>query len=156
SPSRGYTSDGVVGITAVGIDSSNNTWVGNTVGGDIFAFAELTNPGGQLITNAQGQGGTVAPEIAADGAGDIWAAVTTSSTICEVPPHGGKGTTLVPTGYAGGGNSSAASGLSFYNPAGIALDGAGTVWVASQGGGNGPVILPSVLPIAPSLLGNPG
>ncbi len=47
--------------------------------------------------------------------------------------------------------------MAFYNPQGIAFDGAGTVWVASQGEtGSGPnLIPPSILPIAPSLLGNP-
>jgi hypothetical protein len=37
--------------------------------------------------------------------------------------------------------------FSLYNAEGIALDGAGTVWVASAGGGVSPTIPPSVLPI---------
>ena len=149
SPAVGYTDGGFGAVTAVGVDSFNNVWIGNK--GQGFAnFAELSNPGGQLIVNSQGNPGTVTPEIAADDKGDIWAAI--GGYFCKVPPYAGKGTVLIPTCYAGGGGSSSSSGLSFYHPQGVAFDGAGTVWVASQGGGTNPIIQPSVLPVAPSLL----
>jgi hypothetical protein len=41
--------------------------------------------------------------------------------------------------------------LDFWNARGIALDGAGTAWIANQGGHTNPVIPPGVLPIALSL-----
>jgi streptogramin lyase len=155
SPVNGFTNDGITGVTSVTVDSFNNIWLGNGTKGN---FAELTNPGGQLIVNSQGASATgiVSPEMAADSAGDLWAVVSNSGAhgyVCEVTPYAGKGSTLIPTcnqsTALGGG-----SGLAFYDPAGIALDGAGTVWVASQGGGAAPVIAPSVLPIMPSLLGS--
>jgi hypothetical protein len=153
SPGAGYTNDGITTVTAVGIDSSNNVWLGDAVSGD-GTFAELTNPGGQLIVNAQPKAahGMVLPQIAADGAGDIWA--VSGTDVCETPPYAGKGSTLMPTCSAEGGDFGGSSGsINTWNPQGIVLDGAGTVWIASQGGGTNPVIQPSVFPIAPSLSG---
>jgi hypothetical protein len=152
SPSAGYTNSAVTGVTAVAIDSSNNVWVANR--GDSttgpFTLAELTNPGGQLVVSAEGRQASTPslPEIVADGAGDLWTVLGGDGLICEVPPYGGKGTNLLQTCYSDGGNGS----FQDFNPEGIAIDGAGTVWVASPGGGSGPVIPPSVLPIAPGLL----
>jgi len=152
SPSSGYTNDGVTQVTAVDIDSSNNVWVGNRnpaapSGG---YFAELTNPGGQLIVDTSGVD-PVLPGIAADNTGSIWAVGATS--VCKVPPYGGKGTTLLASCQAGGGSGNGTGALSFVNPAGITLDGAGIVWVASSGGvgANNPSVPPNVLPINPSL-----
>ena len=153
SPAGGFTFNNLSGLGAVGVDSANNVWVGNvdSQNAGYVSFAELTNPGGALIANGQSSfAGTVTPQFAADHGGDIWASVGANG-ICEVPPHGGRGTTLIPTCYESG---NATGNLLLANPAGLSLDGAGVVWVASQGGGNNPVILPSVLPVAPSLLGS--
>jgi hypothetical protein len=152
SPAGGFSFDGLSAIGAVGVDSSSNVWIGNT--SDAFgSFAELSNPGASLIANGQGAAdGSPLPQMAADGAGNIWGIVGPSQNVCEVPPYGGKGSTLLPTCYGEFQNANTSGELNFFNAAGVAVDGAGTAWVASQGGGNpGSVILPSVLPIAPSL-----
>jgi hypothetical protein len=46
-------------------------------------------------------------------------------------------------------------GINIQTPAGLAFDGAGTVWIAGSGGGNIQPIPPGVLPLIPSLLSSP-
>jgi len=152
SPAEGFTNSGIAGIASVCVDSSNNVWVGN---GAFSNFAELTNPGGQLIVQSTNQGvGTAVPELSADGNGNIWG-FDNGSYLFEVPPYGGKGSELIPAFYSpGGDNGETPNGLNFFAAAGMALDGSSVLWVASQGGGTGPVIPPSVLPIAPSMIAN--
>jgi hypothetical protein len=134
SPTVGYTNSADSGIAAVGIDSSNNMWVGNAIpngASPIGSFAELTNPGGVLVVNSLTTPGTSLPQLAADGSGNIWGIL--GDSICKVPPCGGLGTILVPTCYLGG---IAGSNVLFgANSQGIAFDGAGDVWVAGPGGG---------------------
>ncbi|WP_213805469.1 hypothetical protein [Granulicella sp. dw_53] len=146
SPVAGYTTDGISNVAAVGIDSFNNVWLGT--GSDdqhsTGQLIELTNPGGQLIIS--GGPGSPKPQMAADNAGDIW--YVSGSAVCEATPYLGTGSTLVPTCYPQGPNStSSPPGIDVLNARGIALDGAGTVWVAGQGGGTQPAVLPGVLPI---------
>jgi hypothetical protein len=156
SPINGYTNSAITSLLPVTIDSSNNVRVGGaaTDGGNQYTLAELSNPGGQLIVNSAQQylNFKVMSQIASDGVGDIWTPLPSLGGVCVVPPYAGKGTTLLPTCYDGGGASN--NGFSIFDPQGVAIDGAGTVWVASRGGGTGtPVIPPSVLPFAPSLAG---
>jgi len=150
SPLNGYTFDGIPDVSAVGIDSSNNVWVGAS--GDSNApghIAELANPGGQLII-ASTLTGPAVPQVAADRAGDIW---FIDGEICEAKPYGGNGSILVPScmqvGAPVGGSTPPA--LTLLKPAGIAIDGAGTVWVAGQGGTSNQGTVPAgVLPINPA------
>jgi hypothetical protein len=150
SPSGGYVNTNATGIAAVAIDSADNVWVGGT-GSDTYAV--LTNPGGQLIANAGSSGNTstALPEMAADGAGDIWSIIS-SDFICELKPYAGKGTPFAASCSQDGGNA-----YNILKAGGIALDGAGTVWVASAGGniqmsnGNPGTLPPGLLPITPSL-----
>ncbi len=158
SPANGFVNNGVTGIAALGIDSANNIWVGNAANSPPSAsFAELSNPGGQLVVNTSPQNGSqVMPQIAADAVGDIWAIRSGNGAgntgLCMVPPYDGRGSTLLPTCYAEGALQGQPNpSLNIFNPAGVALDGAGTVWVASQGGGTGTLIAPGVFPFAPSL-----
>jgi hypothetical protein len=140
SPAGGFVNNGVTGISALGVDSSNNLWVGN---GNSLTFAELTNPGGQLITSSITQGaGTVLPQLAADGSGQIWG-VTSSVQVLDVPPYGGKGTSIIPTAYSTG--VTGQGDLALEVPAGLAFDGARTLWIAGQGGTNFP---PAIYPLA--------
>lgn len=150
SPVNGYVIDGISAITAVGVDSSNNVWLGTGIDATGTShFAELTDPGGQLIA-ANTLTNSALPQMAADNAGDIW---FIDGSVCEATPYQGKGSKLVPsctgTGAPVGGSTPPA--LVTLKPVGIALDGAGTVWVAGQGGnGNLGVTPPGVLPIIPS------
>ncbi len=98
SPINGFINDSVTNIVAVGIDSSDNAWVGNTnpTNPTTGYYAELSNPGGQLIVNTaggSGSAGTIAPQIAADGAGNLWSAITSAGTaggLCHVSPYVGQ------------------------------------------------------------------
>jgi len=162
SPASGFTNTGISGITAVGVDSSNNVWIGNPSiipHNTNASFSELTNPGGELIVNSStqtGGGPSFLPELAADGAGDIWGITTDGSTVCKTPPYGGKGTILEESCFV----NAAVGGDLFDNARGLALDGARMLWVASLGGpagGGGPAVPPSILPISDtsSITGNP-
>jgi len=145
SPSGGYLLSGITGVEAVGIDSSNHVWAG---------FNELTNPGGQPL-RATVDNSAALPEIASDGAGNIWSIDNSGATgLCKVPPYGGIGIVWQPDcdTYIGGGTGLGNTvSLSYFNARGIAMDGAGTVWLASQGGTANASVPPSVLPIIPSL-----
>jgi hypothetical protein len=144
SPSAGYTNEGITGISSVGVDSSDNVWVGNTTS-TTLSVAELANPGGQLIVNSAPQSSPeqqVRPEMAADGVGDIWA-VADGVNVYKVPPFLGKGSILTPTIYGNNAPPQTPSNIPFVNAEGIALDGAGGVWVGNQGGVT--LIIPSLL-----------
>jgi hypothetical protein len=157
SPEGGYTNSGVSGISAVGVDSTNNIWVGfaNSTQNNI---AIITNPGGQLITpGGSSSSGNALPQMAADGSGDMWDVTQTSSgnsSVCKTPPYAGKGSQLTASCSLGGSIQNAGT-LPFFDGQGIALDGAGTVWLASAGGG-GTLNPPSVLPIEPMVTGSAG
>jgi len=154
SPSGGYVFNGLSDITAVGIDSSNNVWIGdqNSVGGNSEQgnFTELSNPGAQFIVNgSSGVGGSVLPETATDGSGNVWAIIS-SGNVCQVPPYGGNGSNLSASINC---YSDTSGDFPFFSPAGLALDGAGIVWIASAGGtnSNNTVIPPSIFPLSVSL-----
>jgi hypothetical protein len=137
SPASGFTNTGISGITAVGVDSSNNVWIGNpNIAVSLQAsFSELTNPGGELIVNSQVAAGTmVLPELAADGAGNIWGVVT--SDLCEVPPYSGRGSILTPECSSGAGYPGTSGSIPIStSPQGLAFDGAGGLWIAGPDGG---------------------
>lgn len=148
SPVDGFINNGVAALSAVGIDSSNNVWVGTT---DAH-LAELSNPGGQLVTASSILTGAIAPQISADASGNVW--IVISGNVCQIPPYGGKGAILQPACYPEDQNPP--NGLLLSKPRGIAMDGAGVVWIAGQGGGlnqGGTSIPPGVLPLAPNLSG---
>ncbi len=71
--------------------------------------------------------------MAADASGNIWATGGLyTDGLCEVPAFIGIGILESASCHAG---VNSGGSLHSYNPQGIALDGAGTVWIASQGGG---------------------
>jgi hypothetical protein len=152
SPTAGYTNDGVANVTALGIDSSNNVWLGNLdTANSLIKYAEIGNPGGQLIYNGSlTNGSEIYPGIAADSAGKTWAIAGVQ--VCKVPAYGGTGANLQSACYAGGGASAGGSGgLYFGTPRGLALDGGGTVWVASQGLSGTSSLPAGILPLNVSL-----
>ncbi len=137
-----YTFDSIPNPSALGIDSSNNVWIGATADGNALGhIAELSNPGGSLIVSQNA--GPVLPQMAADATGNIW---YINGSICEAAPYAGKGSTLLPNCFGTGGSNSASNGLEVWEPQGIATDGAGVVWIANPGGSSNS-IPPGVLPI---------
>jgi hypothetical protein len=143
SPAGGYTNSAYSGVNAVSVDSSGNVWLGLLGTGSGKNFAILTNPGGQLIAAGQPLSDeTIIPEMAADDAGEMW--FVTQLDVCRVPPYAGAGSIL--TGSCMTGNGPQSGDLPFNNPQGIALDGAGTAWLASAGGGSS-MISPNIVPI---------
>lgn len=146
SPAGGYTYSAFSGINAVGVDSSNNVWLGTLAPstGSQPSYAILTDPGGELIVDGgSGTYSDVFPQMAADNKGDIWS-VRQTSAVCLDSPYGGKGSTFDPENGCESGGGAQSSGLPFENPQGIALDGAGTAWLASAGNSS---IAPNLLPI---------
>ena len=147
SPTAGYTFDGINSVAAVGIDSSDNVWLGGLKSSNNgIYYAEIGNPGGQSIFSGSLSSGTVVyPQISADSAGATW--VVSSGGLYKIPAYGGTGAGLQATYYQGGGVN---SGLYYANARGLALDGAGVVWLANSGDGTS--LLPaSILPINTSL-----
>ena len=156
SPAAGFTFDGLSAIGAVTADSANNIWIGNTStdnNGSSANFAQLSNPGATLVVNDETFSGSVRPQIAADGSGNLWA-ILSSDYICEIPPYGGNGSTLIAANVCFSDDDN--NNYLFDQARGVAVDGAGTAWVASQGGGATITIQPSLLPIAPSLVAGGG
>lgn len=149
SPVGGYTSSGVSGINVVGVDSSNNIWLG-FANSTTSVIAILSNPGGQQIVTGVSNGiGTVLPQMTADSSGDMWVLAHESGgdgQICKIPPYAGKGADFSNSLTCHAGQDNQGTDFPFENAQGMVLDGAGTIWVASAGGGNS-TILPSVLPI---------
>jgi hypothetical protein len=147
SPSTGFTLSGMTDATTVGVDSTNNVWVASGSDTSLGFLAELANPGGQLIVDTQNTPLQHWPQMAADGQGNIWAVKVVPSSVCEYKPFDGLGSILNFSCSLVGGNTSTGNALDTLNPRGLAEDGAGTVWVAGQGGTG---ISPGVLPLAAS------
>jgi hypothetical protein len=158
SPASGFTNNGISGITAVGVDSSNNVWTANSSA----SFAELTNPGGALIVSTPPSSATPIPQLAADGSGNMWGAF--SGFICKVPPYGGLGTLLVTTCYEEG---LAPPDIGYTpigaNARGLAFDGAGGLWISGTtlldamgnfGGSGDSLPIPDALPMQDAVDGS--
>jgi hypothetical protein len=127
SPTSGYVNSGVTDIDPVVVDSSDNVWAGGTT------LAELSEASGQLIVNTQ-VGVNGSNQIAADGSGRVWIPNPVGGDgFCAVQP---ANTILLyqascPLGGPGGGGGSGF--FTIYNPQGVAVDGAGYVWIANAG-----------------------
>lgn len=140
-----YPLNGAPNGSAIGIDSANNVWVGGAAGSNGPGYLGiLTNPGGQSIVASTPL--SVSPQIAADAAGDAW--YLAGPQVCEGPPYGGRGSVFTPTCTDTGGISSSNNGIFVVKPQGIAIDGAGTVWIAGAGGtGIAGSIPPGIVPV---------
>lgn len=151
SPVGGYLNDGVAGISEITIDPSNNIWIGyDTVGG--FRLAELGDSNGQLVVSASVVGGQAQTPLVADASGDIWS--TPASELCKLPPFGGTSTTDYVSSCTGGNSLNGGVLNTIYNANGIALDGAGNLWIANAGtNATIPPTAPNLTEVPPSLLG---
>jgi hypothetical protein len=151
SPANGYTNSGVTGIVPVAIDDSNNVWVGSQPSSGGFLLSELNDTNGQLIVQAQLADGSIQPQMVADASGNTWAAA--GGGLCKMPAYGGLGSVLLATCYSGGPPSVAPGLGSIFNAGGIALDGAGTLWIGNAGSPSVSV-QPNLTEVIPSELSN--
>jgi hypothetical protein len=135
SPKAGYAYSGVSSIGAIAVDDSNNIWVADNVvsaGSAGPSVSDLNDTSGQIVVNVDYGESFLPSQIAVGASGAIWFA---PSGLCEAPAYGGLGTQEIFTCYAAGdGSNLANNAIEFLdNPGGVAIDGAGNVWVASAG-----------------------
>ncbi|SNS32331.1 hypothetical protein SAMN05421770_101496 [Granulicella rosea] len=124
SGTTGFTGGGLTNPKAIAIDHTGNAWV--TSGYNPSSVVEFS-PSGAVLSGASGYltGSYASSAIAIDGSSNVWAG--TSFGIVE---FSNGGTRLSPAGGFYGINQSGYS--SFDSVLGIAVDGSGDVWVASQ------------------------
>ena len=155
SPVGGYSNDGITGISAIAIAPGNNIWVGYQLDNG-FRLAELTDANGQLFIDASVPETPNRTQIVADGSGNIWS--TPANSLCRLPPYRGGDITLYIASCTAGGNSPSGSNPlpTVTNSAGIALDGAGDLWIANAGAqvasGDVGVVAANVTEIMPAQL----
>jgi len=154
--SSNYVDNGVTGLGAVAVDSSDNIWVAAANA----TLAELSEPSGQPIVNASLIAGiNGSGQIAADGSGRIWVSdPERGAGFCPVQP---ANTTLLYHSNCQLGAQSSGGGFdTIYDPQGVAIDGAGYVWIANTGGstqtGAPFAVVPNVTEIDPSELSGSG
>jgi streptogramin lyase len=154
SPAGGYTipisptdATTVNPLPPVAIDESGNVWVGADYE-SYLSLAELNNASGlpYYLSPSPSVSGQQSPsnfvnvgtdqsetQIAIDGSGNVWIpnGGSTSGDLLKVPPYAGTGTTDFPGAFfsvSGGGHINP-----LVNARGVAIDGAGMVWVGSVG-----------------------
>jgi Immunoglobulin domain/Pro-kumamolisin, activation domain/NHL repeat len=144
----------------VAADSSGNVYVADTVNGTI----RRVSPGG-LVTTVAGQApgngsadgvGSAArfsypADLIVDGAGNLFVADTDNHTIRRISPAGVVATVAGFSGQAGNADG-VGSDARFHYPTGIAVDGAGTVYVADT---SNHTIRKGVVPAAPVIQTQP-
>jgi streptogramin lyase len=139
---NGYVVDGVAGASSVAIDGTGNVW---TTASGPYVAVKVSNSGMSLAAPA----GYGSQGIAVDGADNVWVTDITNSGVREVSNSGSliSGTFA----YNGGG---------LINPANLALDGSGDIWVIGNSGGDGLLFeligaaAPVVMPLATGVRNN--
>ncbi len=124
----------------IAVDTAGNLYVADGAGNTI----RKVSPAGVVTTLAGSPGLAGATDgiasiarfnfptgIAVDGTGNVYVADCYNNKVRKIVP-GGMVTTLAGTGTAGYADGPGAT-ATFYNPAGVAVDAAGTVYVADQG-----------------------
>jgi sugar lactone lactonase YvrE len=166
SPAAGYSipvspteSTTVALQEPIAIDDAGNVWVGvlNPNDPNSEYLAELNDDGTPNFLNPITVGATPASnfvkasgvagqtQIAISHGGDVWVPVggTNTAGLSEVLPYAGTGTTdLSQAGYVSNGSAD----IPFTQPNGVAIDGAGMVWVSSVGNTQVPAGLTEIDP----------
>jgi sugar lactone lactonase YvrE len=163
---RAAGNGGIMSPDAVAIDSSSHVWVANGVRGSVSASEFSATGTGVTVQALSGPSGTtgaglaVPSAVAVDGAGNIWFANSSGPSISEFNK---SGTALSPAATSTTNGGYIGSNTSLNNPYGIAVDGAGNVWVADEGSSTViefyGIASPVVTPIVASLIapyGTPG
>lgn len=124
-----YTASSLGSARGLAIDGSGNVWMSDYNGGTGNNLAKFSNTGTNL-SGIQGfnGGGLISPasqSLAIDNSGYVWVADLTggSSGLMSVFSSTGTPSSTYPSGFGGGGINS---------PVGVAIDGAGTVWVTDN------------------------
>jgi ligand-binding sensor domain-containing protein len=117
SPSGGYTGLGLNSPTAIAIDASNNSWIGNGPDANVVKVSSS----GTLSGTFTGSGLSDPGPVAIDASGNAWIADLSSGAIVKLSPTGS------PLSGAAGYTAATLS-----TPTGIAIDHAGNVWVANS------------------------
>jgi hypothetical protein len=137
-------------------DTGNNTIRKITPGGVVTTLAGLARSGG----SADGTGSAArfhGPSgVAVDGAGNVYVGDTGNNTIRKITPDGVV-TTLAGLAGSHGSTDGTGSAARFYNPSGVAVDGAGNVYVADAYNNTIRMITPgAVVTTLAGLAGNHG
>jgi hypothetical protein len=126
-----FTEPGVSATTAIAIDGTGNAWFGD---GPSNSIVELSNSGILLSgTSGYTAGGMHFPEmIAIDQSGNAWVTGFGMPKVVEISPNGS-----VLSGANGFLGYNVFDENSLETPSGIAVDGAGNVWVPNEAGNAG-------------------
>jgi hypothetical protein len=126
SGSGGFGTGDLAGPVAVALDAGNNAWFANqnANSGSVTSISSSGTPATDYANGGDETSGVAADSISTSDAvsGHIWAANFSSSTVSELELESSGGATVVSHGYSGGGLD---------HPNGIAVDGAGNVWVTN-------------------------
>ena len=123
----------------VAVDASGNVYVadeGNNTIRQVSPAGVVTTLAGSTAasgwTNGTGSGALFYQpvSVAVDANGNVYVADTLNSTIRKVTTPGGVVTTLAGTPSASGSSDGAGGAAHFNNPCGVAVDGAGTLYVS--------------------------
>lgn len=137
-------------LGAIAIDSSGDAWSVTNANNQVVEVS----PSGALLGTYSG-GGLLAPvAIAIDGLGNPWV-VNSGNSLTVLSP---SGTALSSTGYLA---TSPGEASPLATPSGIAIDATGSVWITNSGdssitrvfGAAAPVLAPTVVGVAGSILG---
>lgn len=153
SPAAGFVGGGLSAPAGIAIDSSGNVWTANIENNSVSEFSSSGQPFSP-ITGFTGGRLNAPSAIAIDGANHIWVTNNGNGTVTELTSSGAVLSPFGFTGIAGSGNVALLD-----NPMGIAIDGAGDVWVSSNGnssvtefiGAAAPTVTPLVAQISKPL-----
>lgn len=134
-------------------DSGDDTILRITPGGAVSIFAGSTSLGGSSDGTGAEARFSSPNGLAADASGNVYVADSGNNTIRRITP-GGAVSTLAGTPGVTGSADGAGAAAQFNAPSGVAVDGAGNVYVADSGNATIRVITPGGA--ATTLAGTPG
>jgi sugar lactone lactonase YvrE len=130
-----FSSPSGVAVDSAGIlcvaDTGNNTIRKVTAGGVVTTLAGLAGRQGSADGTGSAAQFSNPSGVAVDSAGNVYVADTANETIRKVTP-GGVVTTLAGLAGSWGSADGTGSAAQFYHPSGVAVDGAGNVYVADS------------------------
>ena len=127
STSSGWGSgDGLAGPVAVAIDSAHNAWFADEEAdsGSVTCVTENGNTISTIVSGGFEPFGIAvdASNLSGSDIGHVWVANYSTGTVSEIAIQNGCAATVTSTGYTGGGLD---------HPHGVAVDGAGNIWVTN-------------------------